>query len=246
MVAIRCRSPVFEISRPVTEPGRVRRAEQERIELLRHAFRVADATRLASAVAEEDSDGLARVTADAEDRHARGVAAITQLDHVAVAQAVLIGERRMQPGRGVPGDFRQWFRELLQPPVVGEAAVPHRGIRPEDDLEPRRRRWRCGSRTRVRCRWCGCRRRLCRRCSGCGRCARDRECCRSRRGRRHEWRGWSPVRDRRAPDETVVKRMLPELIGVGERFALGVAEAPALPGERACPVILHDVELRAS
>ena len=198
--------------------------------------RVADATGLAAAVAEEDGDGLARVTADAEDRHPRGVAAITQLDDVAVAQAVLIGERRAAARPSASQvTFVSGFGQLLQPAVVGEAAVPHRGIRPEDDLEPAAGAGDAASESlpvpMVRRR-----RRLCRR--GWGAAARRLRpspaiaSAPGRRGRRHERRGRSAVGDRRAADEAVVQRVLPELSAFVNGLPVGVAESSSRAARR--------------
>ena len=108
------------------EPGRVRGAQQERVELLRSADGVADASGVAAAVAEEHRHRLRRMSGDDEHRHAHGVAAIAQLDQVAFPQAALLGEPRADPRRRVPGDLGIRLRQLLEPAVVREAAVPDR------------------------------------------------------------------------------------------------------------------------
>ena len=161
---------------------------------------------------------------------------------------MLIGQRRVHPGGTVPGDLGQRLGQLLQPAIVGEAAVPDGRIGPEDDLEAGRRRcrWRGHDRGgRRRGRWRGCR-------FGCGRRGCGSGCARGGRsggalGRRHERRGRAALRDRRAADEAVVQRVLPELVGARERLAFRVAERPApLTREGARPVVLDDVERRAT
>ena len=59
-------------------------------------------------------------------------------------QRVIGREARADPCRGVPRQPRDRLRQLLQPSVVGVAAVPDRRIRPENQLEPARLRRRRG------------------------------------------------------------------------------------------------------
>ena len=70
----------------VAEPRRIGRAEQERVERLGLLRRGADVAGHPAAVSEEHRDRLLRMTGHAEDRHPRGVAAVLQLDDVAVVR----------------------------------------------------------------------------------------------------------------------------------------------------------------
>ena len=122
------------------EPRGVGGAKEVGVERLGAVRGGADPAGQTPAVAEKHRDGLRGMAGDPEHGHARGVAAIAQLDHVAVAQAAFPGELRADPRRRVPRDLRQRLGQLLEPAVVREAAVPDRRIGPEDDLEPSLRR----------------------------------------------------------------------------------------------------------
>ena len=200
---------------PRAEPGRIRRAQQEGVELLRGADRVADPAGAAAAVAEEHRDRLGRVAGHDEDRHPHRVAAVAELDDVAVTQAALVGQALGNPRGRVPGQLRERLRQLLQPAVVREAAVPDGGIGPEDDLESAGLRRRRALGGRRRCGGCGSRlaRRGCGRSGGCWLFPRARRrrrsahrdahgdsCAGLERGRR------TTVGDRGAAEETLVQR----------------------------------------
>ena len=229
---------------PAAEPRRIRGAQQEGVELLRRANRIADAAGAAAAVAEEHRDRLRRMPGDHEHRHAHGVAAIFQLDDVAFTQAALLGEPRADPRRRVPGDLGIRLRQFLQPAVVGEAAVPDGRIGPEDDFEAARRgrsgRGRSGRRRRrwslLNCGRGGGRRRGVR-CRG-GRCG-------SARG--HQCRARRALREARARDETIVQRRAPEGIGIREALATRILERPAASAAavRLGPEILDDRQAAA-
>ena len=73
------------------EPGRVRRAQQVGVERLRFLARGADASGHAPAVAEKHRDRLVGLARNDEDRHARGHAAVAQLDDVAVDRGSSLG-----------------------------------------------------------------------------------------------------------------------------------------------------------
>jgi hypothetical protein len=190
-----------------------------------------------------------------EDRHPPRQAAVAQLDDVAVLEPVLLGEPRAHPGRRIPRELRHRLRQLLEPAVVGKAAVPDGRIRPEDDFEAplggrlnacgrdvrfgrERLRWRDG---RLRCRASCGRRRLggCHRsCSGGagGRAARRR-----RLRARREGCGGAAVGHGRAGDEPVVHDPAPEGLRVAEGFPVDAPDVPAAAIVGARPVVLDDV-----
>ncbi len=231
-VAIAC----FDDLEPGAKPGRIRRAQPVGVEGLRFLARGADASRHPPAVAEKHGHGLIGLAGHDENRHAPGRTAVLQLDDVAVIECLLLSELRTDPGRGVPGQFRQRLGGLLEPAVVGEPAVPHRWIGPEHKFEPgagrrrgqgrRRRSRRRRSRSRHRRNRARSSRRRCRR--GC---------------KRLERRRLASGRRLRPAHETVVHGLLPERVGVSERFAIGVSDGPSCrAAERARPVVLDDVE----
>ena len=113
---------------------------------------VADVAGARAAVAEVHGDAVVGVAGDREQRAADRAAAIAQLDDVADDLSVLAalqrrrarrlerrGRRRADERGVVPGQLGERLRQLLQPAVVGEAAVEDGRVGAEDDLERRRR-----------------------------------------------------------------------------------------------------------
>src|SRR5579872_305662 len=58
-----------------------------------------------------------------------------KVDYRSVVQAHALGHGEADHDRIVPGQFREWLGDLLQPSVIGEAAVIDRRIRPDDELD---------------------------------------------------------------------------------------------------------------
>src|SRR5213078_3232380 len=88
-----------------------------------------------AAVAEVQRHRVRRRAWREPDRDAERASALLQLDDVAADQAEAIRGAWRNQRRVVPRQLRQRFRDLLQPGVVGEAAVVNGGIRTEDGLE---------------------------------------------------------------------------------------------------------------
>ena len=128
---------------------RIRCADQVCVE----AGAAAHVARERPAVPEVDGDAIVGVTDDREHRTADAAPLKPQLDQLAQDLPVFAaGERRivrdLEPlGRGgadddgvVPRQLRDRFGQLLQPAVVGEAAVEDTRVRAECDFETRIRR----------------------------------------------------------------------------------------------------------
>src|SRR5258706_9006794 len=129
-----------------TAPGPcgVRRADRVGVE----AGADCQLTAATPAVAEMDRDAAVGMANDRKDGPLHGWSAIAKLDEVYVdlsmfAAPIRRGAPRPEFRRGrrthedgvVPRQFRDWFRQFLQPAVVREASIENRGIVAKRDLE---------------------------------------------------------------------------------------------------------------
>ena len=203
--------------------GRCRRAQRVDVE----AGAVADASGARAAVAEMKRQRVGRVPGRNPHRDAQRVVALPQLDDVAADERQARGGRRPDQRGVVPGELGERLRQLLQPGVVGEAAVVDARIGPEDDFEPLRRR--CAAlrracrlhRHRLR-RERGVRHRRRRAASGASRDRMPRS--RLRRQRRHRRRrapAAAPARGRRAAWRAAGRRCRRAPAGGGRRAVGG-------------------------
>ena len=109
----------------------------------------ANPTGVRTAVAERQSDHAVRHSGEEPDRELERAARIVETDHVLARKTERFGGGRAHQRGIVPGQLGEGIGKLLQPPVVGEAAVVQRGGGEEDHLQascrttgrPRRRRW---------------------------------------------------------------------------------------------------------
>ena len=124
-----------------SDPRRTRRADRVRVE----SDAVGHTARTRTSVPEMHGHGVRGVTGLHEDRCVDRAAAVRDLDHVFGVEAETPGGRRRQDGGVVPREFRERPRQFLQPAHVREAAVVHRRVGREHDLETvglRGQRWR--------------------------------------------------------------------------------------------------------
>ena len=128
------RLPVFRSSAPPANQGaslvRTRSVE---------AHPLADRAGDLLAVAERHRHRVVRVAGDDEHRREDAAAGTRELDEVPSRDPEPLRRRRREVSGVLPGELRHRIRELLQPGVLEEAAVPDLVVRREAGLDPARR-----------------------------------------------------------------------------------------------------------
>src|SRR5215470_6143382 len=109
---------------------------------------ITDLARMRPAIAEMQCHALVCMAWHDPGRNSQGSSFIAKLDHVGkyssvfstsgadpIGQTEALGSFRADEGGIVPGELRQGLRQLLQPTVVGKAAVEKRRVGPERNLQ---------------------------------------------------------------------------------------------------------------
>ena len=98
---------------------------------------LADVAACGPAVAESHADRVIGLAGEQHGRNFQAPAVKLQADHVAIDHAQLAGRLRAQQRGVAPGELGDRVRELLEPAVVGVAAVIDLGVALKDQLQVR-------------------------------------------------------------------------------------------------------------